>query len=138
MLLHTASAKDVPVRIAASSAGSVQYRLSKGQQITVVGICVNSAGNTWYLLDDANWIFTGNINLFSVAIPVTAFTVTASAKDVPVRASASSSGSVKYRLAKGQQVTVVGVYANSSNNLWFRLSDGNWIYNENVKSWKIK
>ena len=37
---------------------------------------------------------------------------------------------------KGQKLQVIGSYVNNLDNLWYQLSDGNWVYSENVnKIW---
>lgn len=57
--------------------------------------------------------------------------------DVPLRDApyASVNGkNTKVDVAdKGEKFTIVGVYANDHNNIWFKLKEGLWVYGENVK-----
>ena len=52
--------------------------------------------------------------------------------DIPVRARPYAPVAISKYLKKGAAVTVVGSGKNSQNNLWYKLNDGNWIFNENL------
>ncbi|MBR3974508.1 MAG: InlB B-repeat-containing protein [Clostridia bacterium] len=51
-----------------------------------------------------------------------------------VRTSYSEKASSVRREAKGNIIWVVSSTKNSAGNIWYQLSDGNWIYSGNVKS----
>lgn len=53
--------------------------------------------------------------------------------DVPIRKRPYSPVTIDSRLSQGETVTVVAKGNNSKNNLWYKLSDGSWVYSENVK-----
>ncbi len=70
--------------------------------------------------------------------PLTAFAATTkyeTAKDnVPVWSEASSKSTKVYRIEdEGTIVEVTSSKTNSAGNLWYKLTDGNWIFSGNVK-----
>lgn len=52
--------------------------------------------------------------------------------DVPVRKSPYSPVKIDKYLIKGETVTVAAQGKNSKNNLWYKLSDGSWVFSENL------
>jgi hypothetical protein len=46
--------------------------------------------------------------------------------------STGSSNNIK-TLVKGTKVNVIGSTRNAHNNLWYKLSDGNWIYSDSIQ-----
>jgi hypothetical protein len=52
---------------------------------------------------------------------------------VKIRHGSSSDYGVAREVPKGTVVKVVGSTVNSSNKLWYQLSDGKWVYSERVK-----
>lgn len=54
--------------------------------------------------------------------------------DVPIWSAASSSSTKKRTIATtGTVLKVTGSTVNSAGNLWYKLSDGTWVYSGNVK-----
>ncbi len=148
---------DVPVRDRPYSPDTILNSLSKGAEVTVIGSGKNSAGNLWYKLSDEKWIYSNNltkknpipactshsynsygycekcnveypISITSI-VPTTYYAIK---DDVPVRARPYSSDTILKSLSKGTAVTVVGSGKNSIGNLWYKLSDENWIYSNNL------
>ncbi|MCQ2497150.1 MAG: RICIN domain-containing protein [Lachnospiraceae bacterium] len=56
---------DVSVRSYASSSSYVLKTLRKNEKVFVKYSFTNSAGNTWYLLDDGSYIYSANLSLTS-------------------------------------------------------------------------
>ena len=52
--------------------------------------------------------------------------------NVPIRARPYAPDEILERLPKGYVVTVNGRGENSVSNVWYRLSNGNWIFSENL------
>ena len=52
--------------------------------------------------------------------------------DVPLRARPYAPDTILRYLRKNETVSVVGRGYNSVGNLWYKLSDGNWVFSDNV------
>ncbi len=88
--------------------------IAKGAVVMAVGKTVNEAGNTWYLLSDGSWIYSGNVKSSSMPKNVRYIT---SADGLNIRSTASSSGKLLGTIPYGGFVTV-----NTGK------TSGNWIY----------
>jgi len=56
------AAKDnVPVRDQPYAPCKTVYSVNKNDILNIVGSAKNAKGNTWYLLDDGRWIYSGNV-----------------------------------------------------------------------------
>ncbi len=64
---------------------------------------------------------------------MSATTYQAVKNDVPVRNRPYSPENIIKYLSKGAKVTVVASAKNSVGNLWYKLSDGTWIYSGNLE-----
>ena len=62
-------------------------------------------------------------------------TYTVIAKSANIWSKPYSTGASKLvrTAAKGTDVTVTGMVTNSAGSLWYKLSDGNWVYSSNVE-----
>lgn len=63
---------------------------------------------------------------------ISATTYYAVKDDVPVRARPYAPDTILESLKKDAAITVVGSGKNSAGNLWYKLSDGNWIFSDNL------
>ncbi|MBE7046943.1 MAG: hypothetical protein E7396_05955 [Ruminococcaceae bacterium] len=68
---------------------------------------------------------------------MTSTTYQAVKNDVPVRNRPYSPEKITKYLSKGTKVTVVASGKNSAGNLWYKLSDGTWIYSKNLEKVKV-
>lgn len=64
---------------------------------------------------------------------IPAATYEAVKNDVPVRNRPYAPEEIIKSLSKGEKVSVAGYGNNSVGNLWYKLSDGTWVYSENLK-----
>jgi len=90
-----------------------------------------------------NFLFKGISIILAIVIlfsifPLNVFAVTTkyeTVKDnVPVWSEASSKSTQKYRIEyEGTIVEVTSSKTNSAGNLWYKLTDGNWVFSGNVK-----
>ena len=149
---------NVPIRSSYSADASVVRQVAKtGTVIAVTSSTTNSAGNLWYKTSDGNWVFSGNVKAHSHSYsggictstgcgyeyPLTATNMTSTTFVVsntdgaPIGNRPYSNNSTRVRTtALNATVTVVGKVTNQANNLWYKLSDGNWIFSGNVEEHK--
>jgi len=146
----------VPIRSSYSAdAAVVRTVAKKGTVVHVVSSTTNSAGNLWYKTSDGCWVFSGNLashthkytggictsegcgyeypltitNMNSVSY------ITTNAEGAPVWSRPYSNNSSRVKtLAKGTMVTVTARTTNQAGNLWYRMSDGNWVFSGNVEA----
>ena len=99
--------------------------------VFVVGEVVNQYNNTWYLLADGSYVWAGDVD--NVPLSVTSlsgsyeYTKAGKSKVWPY---AASSTVTSYN--KGDTVTVTGKVTNSYGNVWYKISDGSYIYSGEV------
>jgi hypothetical protein len=144
---------DTPVRARPYAPDTILSRLPNGSNVAVNGRATNSLGNVWYRLTDGNWIYSGNLTMpcsshrwndrgfcsnlgcnteFWLNITAVSGTRFTTRVDTPVRARPYAPDTILRRLAHGASVTVNGRAVNSQGNVWYRLTDGNWIYSGNL------
>ena len=70
--------------------------------------------------------------VFTISLTKMSETYYAVKDSVPVRNRAYSPEPTVRTLAKNEKVTVVGRGKNSQGNLWYRLSDGTWVFSDNL------
>lgn len=124
--------------------------LAKDSLITLNAQFKNLPGNLWYRTNTGRWIYSGNVEkhthkyskgkcscgteqpiTLKSMIPTTYVTTENS---VPVWARPySNSGKKKTITTKGTGVTIVGSTVNDADNLWYKTTDGYWIYSGNLK-----
>ncbi|MCL2839072.1 MAG: hypothetical protein FWE04_08465, partial [Oscillospiraceae bacterium] len=151
---------DVPVRARPYAPEAAIRRYNRGRAVNVNGRGRNSQGNIWYRLTDGTWIYSGNLSMTNPTAPTCTnhnwndrgfctrcgaefrigittispaqarFTTRA---DVPVRARPYAPEPILRRLANGTRVMVNGRGRNSQGNIWYRLTDGTWIYSGNLR-----
>ena len=115
--------------------------VKQNANLTVVGQVKNPSGSVWYKLSDGNWIYSANVKKTDLVIYSTADVVTVSGTYTVTGVGGANvwskpyttNGSKLVRTVKqGASLTMIGKVKNSSGGVWYRLSDGNWIYSENV------
>ena len=95
-------------------------RVNRGNIVIAIGKTVNEAGNTFYLLTDGSWIFSGNVK--KTFMPMNVRYVT-SEKGLVLRNSASNSGKALETIPEGGFVTIHPT-----------KRKGSWIYVTNPTS----
>ena len=95
-------------------------RVNKGNVVIAIAKTVNQAGNTWYLLSDGNWVYSGNVK--KTSMPKNIRYVTCS-NGLVLRYTASTSGKALETIPQGGFVTI-----DSSKR------KGDWIYVYNPTS----
>ena len=115
------------VRSSASASSAVRGELAKGAKITLKGY-KTSGGTKWYYITysgkaayvSSAYVKTVTKTSYTIYTPTQKATVT----DGPlsVRASASTSGSIRGTLKKGASVTLKGYKYDSSHKLWYAVT----------------
>ena len=121
-----------PLRPGNYAASGEIRRLAGGSNVNVTAININSHGNLWFRVGTASqWVYHGNLQMSgTIAMPTTSF-VTARA-NAPVRRGVYATATVDRTLANNTAININGIRRNTHGNIWFRLTDGNWIYIGNV------
>jgi len=154
--LRYTTREDTPVRARPYAPDTILSRLANGASVTVNSRATNSQGNAWYRLTDGNWIYSGNLSTtapscsshnwddrgfcnnsncnveFSLSISSVSGSRITTRDDTPVRARPYAPDTILSRLGSGRSVTVNGRATNSQGNVWYRLTDGNWIFSDNL------
>ena len=120
------TASSLNIRSDASASSSLKGTFAKGQQVTLKG-CKNNGTAVWYYITyDGKAAYISSRYIKTVTVSYTIYTPTqkATVTDGPlnVRASASTSGSVRGTLAKGASVTLKGYKYDSSRQLWYAVT----------------
>lgn len=146
---------NVPVRARPYASDKVLSNLKKGAVVYVVGKGNNSVGNLWYKLSNGNWVFSDNLALaaspactshtysssgyctkcgkeYPIVITPLSGKYSPTKDNVPVRARPYAADTILKNLSKKDTVTVIGSGLNSVGNLWYKISDGNWIFSDNL------
>ena len=113
---------------------------SKGETLSVTARVTNSAGSIWYKLSDGNWVYSGNVaekppvsyNTADVVTHNGTYIVTSWGANLWSKPYSSGDSKVVRTVSKNASLSVVGKVTNSSLSLWFKLSDGSWVYSGNV------
>lgn len=140
-----------------SDKNNVIAKLSQNDQVNVVAMVDNSAGNTWYQLESGGYVFEENLSAEKVPctdhvfegntcikcgyeyIPVVTplDMVAYSVKDGTVVRNGYYNGEAVIRtLAFNEAVTVKGVLTNALGSVWYLLDDGLYVYSKNVSASK--
>ena len=149
----------VPIWSSASSKSTKKRTIgSTGTVLKVVDSKKNSAGNLWYKLEDGNWVYSGNVKAHSHSYsggrctavgcgyeyPLELKQITAKQYTVIKDGGApiwdrpySNNTNLLRRAPKGSTVTLTHKVTNKAGNLWYKLSDGGYIYSGNVELKKI-
>ena len=146
---------DVPIWSEASSKSTKVKTIStSGTVLKVIGTTTNSSGNLWYKLNDGTWVFSGNTTKhnhsynsggyctgrdcgyewpYSISSASGTYQVTNSS-GAKVWSRPYSNNSTHLRtLSSGSALTINGKTTNKEDNLWYRLSDGGWVFSGNVE-----
>ena len=123
-----------------SGTSKVIRTASKGSTLSIVAKTANAAGSTWYKLSDGSWVYSGNVsekppvsfNASDVVPHNGTFYVTSWGANLWSKPYSSGDSKVLRTVSKGTGLTIVGKVTNSSLSLWYKLSDGSWIYSANV------
>ena len=110
----------------------------KDDIIYLSGCVTNSYGNTWYVTEDGGYIYTGDLeikvadasiksekNRNAAAVSVSE---TCRLKEKPFSAARHSA-----TLAKGKTVEIIAEVVNAYDNVWYRTSDGAYVYSGDVE-----
>ena len=120
------TASSLNIRSDASTSSSVRGTFAKGQQVTLKGYKYNGTAKWYYITYDGKAAYISSRYIKTVTVSYTIYTPTqkATVTDGPlnVRASASTSGSVRGTLAKGASVTLKGYKYDSSKQLWYAVT----------------
>ena len=136
------------------SSTKVRTVSTQGTILYVVSSTTNSHGNLWYKLDDNNWVYSGNVRAVVTCqhdysggicstckhewpyrvetITQTLFTVS-NADGAKIWNRPYSKNSTHMRTEqKGSNLIAVAKTTNEAGNLWYKLSDGNWVFSGNI------
>ncbi len=150
---YQTSKADVPIWTAASSSSTKAKTISaKGTVLKVTGSTTNSAGNVWYQLSDGYWVYSGNVTShghsysggictgngcgyewpYSTKELSGTFLVTNSS-GAKIWSRPYSHNSTHVRTAAyNSALTITHKTTNQEDNVWYKLSDGNWVFSGNV------
>lgn len=152
---YQTSKDNIPVWSQASSKSKkVKTISSTGTVLKVVSSTKNSSGNLWYQLSDGSWVYSGNVVKhnhsykggicsnqtckFEYKYSVTNDSVTLyviNSKGAKVWSRPYSVNSAHRRTESyGKALKIVARTVNADGNLWYKLSDGNWVFSGNVGS----
>ena len=149
---------NVPIWTQASS-GSTQYRVigSANTVLKVVASTKNAAGNLWYQLTDGTWVYSGNVSShthsyfggicsnstcrYEYPYSVSGYSATVevcNTAGAKIWSRPYSNNSTHMRTAAyGSVLSIIGKTTNigsdgKPDNLWYKLSDGSWVFSGNV------
>ena len=135
-------------RLQSSPYDQDQYHLKnieKGAIVYISGAVKNKHGNTWYKIVDAKDNHLGYIWEGDLKITEGNATVTKKADVNLLGVVKTKDGHLKEKpyeaayhgstIAKGKTVTIVASYTNSHGNLWYKTSDGYYIYSSDVTTY---
>ncbi len=150
---YQTSKADVPIWSSASSKSTkIRVEAYTGTTLKVVGSTVNSSGNTWYRLSDGYWVFSGNVTKhshsykggictgrncgyewgYSVNGHYGYFVVTNSSGAKIWSRPYSNNSTHLWTAGYNSVLYIVGRTSNQEGNVWYRLSDGSWVFSGNV------
>lgn len=145
---------DVPIWSQASSKSSKRDVLPYGTVLRVTGSTVNSSNNLWYRLDNGNWVFSGNVTKHSHSYnnggyctgrncgyewPYTIYSASGTyqvtnTNGAKIWSRPYSNNSTHYRTSGyGSVLSVNARTTNREGNVWYRLTDGSWVFSGNIK-----
>ena len=106
-------------------------------KLNVVAKYTTPTGGLWYQLTDGNWVYSTNIritdyNTADVETYKKTIVVTSWGANVWSKPYSSGDSKVVKTVAKNAKLTIVAKVRNSTYGLWYQLSDGGWIYSNNV------
>lgn len=147
------SSKTAPAHKTYFGGSTITNRYKKGDSVYVIGYAYNGYGNKWYKLSDGDWL-TGSYlsahmhtsNSKGVCVKCTKdYTITKennvvlkvpAAKNGKVYAHTAPDGDAKTITLYTTSLTITGKTVNSAGNVWYRLSNGYWVYSGYVESAK--
>ncbi|MBQ8881762.1 MAG: hypothetical protein IJ030_06310, partial [Oscillospiraceae bacterium] len=114
--------------------------VAKDANLSIVAKVRNSTYGLWYQLSDGGWVYSANVkektgvsyNAADVVDHKATYVVTGWSVNVWTKPYSSGDSKVAKTVSKGATLSVVAKVTNSSGGLWYKLSDGNWIYSSNV------
>ncbi len=120
------TASSLNIRSDASTSSSLRGTFAKGQQVTLKGYKYNGSTKWYYITYDGEAAYISSSYIKTVTAAYTIYTPAqkATVTDGPlnIRASASTSGSVRGTLAKGTSVTLKGYKYDSGRQLWYAVT----------------
>ena len=146
---------NVPIWSQASSNSTKRRTVASANTVlSVVGSTTNSSGNLWYKLSDGNWVYSGNVTKhyhsysggictnstcrYEYPLSVSSYYATVEVKNTSgakIWSRPYSSNSTHYRTEAYQKLlSIVARTTNQEGHVWYKLSDGSWVYGDNVKT----
>lgn len=116
-----------------STAGSTRIRtVNKAAWLMVVGKVVNSAGSTWYKLDDGNWIYSGTVEIVAIEpglenLEKTSYIITKRDASLWTEPRWGGDSRTIVDVNKGEKLNVIAKCSAGGDGLWYKLLDGGWI-----------
>ncbi len=152
---YQTSKTNVPVWSEAnSSSKKIKTISSSGTVVKVVDSKRNIYGNLWYKLSDGTWVYSDNIKKHNHSLAGGVCTAKSCGYEYPLKVTAMnadfvvvnsggakvwskpySTGNSKHlRTASHNSVLrVTGKVSNAHGNVWYRISDGNWVYSDFIR-----
>ena len=148
---------NVPIWSSSSSKSKKVRVVSKsGTVLKVTKKTINGSANIWYKLEDGNWVYSGNVkehkhsyaggkctgNSCGYEYNYKAYITSFSASFIVVNNNGTKVWSIPYSTGssvvkrtepKNAVLKVTGKVKNVHGNLWYQLSDGNWVYSGDLK-----
>ena len=113
--------------------------VEKTAALSIVAQVRNSTYGLWYQLADGGWVYSHNVTerLYDpakvIAFNRSATVIVTGGANVWGQPSTSSPSKVA-RVAKyDTKLTVVAKYTTPAGGLWYQLTDGNWVYGNNIR-----
>ncbi len=143
---------NVPVWSEASSKSTkVKTIANKGTVVYITSSKINSSLNLWYKTSDGNWIYSENLTSHSHSYSggicskcsyewqyslssLSGTYIVSSTDGAKIWSRPYSNNSSHIKTASyGTKISVVGKTTNQAGNIWYKTSDGYWVYSGNVK-----
>ena len=105
----------------------VVAKYNEGDIVFVAASLVNKWGNTWYRLEDNSYVYSGDVDKVTFTETTVGKLYKFNKNDESRKWPYESSKLVK-SYYRGSVVTVSANLKNTSNNLWYKLSDGSYVY----------
>ena len=111
----------------------------KTAALSVIAQVRNSTGGLWYRLANGGWIYSKNVNerIFDpadvIAYKRSATVIVPGVINIWGQPSTKAPSTLTRTAAYQTKLNVVAKYTTPSGDLWYQLTDGNWVYSGNVR-----
>ena len=122
-----------------SGDSKVAYSVDKAAALKIVAQVRNSTGGLWYKLSTGGWIYSHNVTeqLYDpakvVAFKRSATVMIPGGVNIWGQPATTAPSKVARVAAYTSKLNVVAKYTTPSGDLWYQLTDGNWVYSGNVR-----